>query len=235
MQPWQDPNHLKTLAHQHGTHNLHKHLGISRATTYRHLKKHGIKPGRQKPSHKIITKSKKDYTPINLTKADRAELLTLQKEWTKIDQTNLDQIKNYFNKYFLLQDKHFSWILGKHPNTIKNLRHRLKTGQPRKQSKPRALALEIPQDWRTNREWLSKYSRSPAKLAKALKISSKTLDKILRSHEITYKPIKHPCQNHKWLHYHYIEKKETIKTLAQLAQVPESRVRNWLTQHKIRF
>lgn len=99
--------------------------------------------------------------------------------------------------------------------------------------------IEYPVNWR-DKVWLDKATRvmGARKIARLVGVSLERVFQVIRQHGLTqnYKlrdNPRHQFKNHAWLHYHYNILHLSKKRCAELANISERTMNDWLSQFKI--
>jgi len=171
----------------------------------------------------------------------------LKAEYAKVDKHDPKQLRDWFEKYSHLTSNDHAQIAGCSARWIRKLKGRagIKGRGGKKLPKPKKLnpipVIEVPEDWRTNKEWLdenvNKYGLTAVgkvvgrsrwiikKLVDRAGATSKTAKEATRS--------QNPCYNKNWCIKHYVTKRMSAYQCAQLAGVKHQTFVEWLNSFSI--
>lgn len=170
----------------------------------------------------------------------------LRKEYAKIDTSDLQSIRDWFDKYHYLTTSELARVAGKSRWHIRYLRRkagikissRTTSIKPKRQL-PSISYIEVPPDWRTNKQWLTWACRNHpiVAIARAAGCSKPTLYKYIRKNGVVYPrgqiQRKNPCFNKGWLYKHYVDMGLNQPQCAKLAGVTVETIGCWLIQSGI--
>lgn len=149
---------------------------------------------------------------------------------------DLTKLRSFYNKYNYYKSIDLAMILRINQSTI--YRQKQKCGLiiagPKRINKPRQYErLEsLPENWRSP-EWLLEAAEKygVAQISKKAGIHIRNVYHLLekRGRNIEFK--RHKCDDAEWLYEHYVKKKLNVKDIAELADVSESTLKQWLAGH----
>lgn len=176
----------------------------------------------------------------------RKDLDELRARFAALDLNDLDALKNWFTSQPHLSVNDHAQIAQKTSQYIGMLRRKVGIRGKTPKFRPRTLALPkslitVPEDWRTNPEWLAKAVQlySLQHIAKSIPLDRSGLTRVLARHGIKWKSIlesvrsKNPCCTHAWCYQHYVEMCLTQEECAKLAGCAQQTFTGWLNRFNI--
>ncbi len=173
----------------------------------------------------------------------------LRAEFAKIDRQDDAALRQWFTSHPYCSSNDHAQIAGVSVFTIQRWKRRVGCGTGRKTFKcisPRfpvttVLQTPIPDDWRTNIEWLQQTvdRHGLRQLAKLVNKDRATLRKRIRRLGIKIRNLSvatksnNPCCTHAWCYEHYVVRKLSQRQCAKLANITQQNFGQWLNRFKI--
>lgn len=169
------------------------------------------------------------------------EYFELRQEFSKIDKTNQEQIKNWFTKYSHLNVYDHARIIGKNPRYIREMKYRVGIKGKAPTTKKRGISYKnsiilLPDNWR-NKEYIEKTVRKYGadSIYKAAGICRQRFYQICKALNVKFSENKsrNPCCTKAWCHRHYVELGYSLEKCAKLAHITHPKFANWLVKFGI--
>jgi hypothetical protein len=178
---------------------------------------------------------------------EAAELEALRREWALIDVNDPESLRRWFTRHKHLTVNDHAQITQLAACTI--YKYKRRAGIPKKcKSKPPGhrrpksiLTIPIPEDWRTNAEWLRRACNTYGirAVARGVNRDESIVRVLLRRLNVRVEHTsslgsRSPCFTHEWCHRHYVTLGYSVTKCAKLAGISMSVFIDWLNHFKIR-
>jgi hypothetical protein len=175
------------------------------------------------------------------------EMEIMRREWALVDTKDPESLKRWFarHQYLTINDHaQIADVLPRAIHSYKLLAGLTKRGAgptPPKNRKPKpVVAIEVPEDWRTNKTWLQ-YATSTYGIratARAVGRNRAIVETAMKRLQVTVNhavpPTRNPHHNYDWVHRHYVTLGYSANKCSKLAGVHVSTFISWLSHFKIK-